>query len=107
MLSSFVLLFIANALIELAIATFLIGWIRRATEAVCLLTCLAANLFTYPIAYLAWEYSLASFSIIEAMVFIIETMIYRWTARCRWRDAVILSGATNLVTLFIGLWVSG
>ena len=97
---------IVNLLIESSVIAILARWEKQAPRTSLILTCAAANLVTYPIAFLAWEYSLCAYPMIELLVIVTELMIYRCTLDCQMRIAVTLAGVSTGITLLFSVWVS-
>ena len=61
-------------------------------------TCLAANLFTHPLAWIAVVYGNADWWLTELAVVGVELLIYRTVARLEWTRCLALAGIANGLT---------
>lgn len=67
-------------------------------------TSLCLNLFTHPLANLAYTGTLGSFLAVEASVVLVETWLYAWIEHPGMRRALIWSVAANGVTMALSFF---
>ena len=83
-------------LVEVPLAVVLAGGTSRR---VVLAGAVAVNLFSHPLAHLAWNSAAASYATIELSVGLVEVLGYRLAAGLSWRRAIVLSVLANGATV--------
>lgn len=96
---TFVVLMLANLLIELSVVMGVRGLWKDQRIGQLLLTCVTVNLFSYPLAYLCIENDGLPYGATEVLVFLTEGMLYYLTLDCQIRTAAQITTMTNTVSL--------
>jgi len=103
---TFVLLMVANLLIELSVLMVVRGLWKDQPMGRLLLTCVTVNLVSYPLAYLCIEQDGLPYGATEALVFLTEGMLYCLTLDCQIKTAAQITTMTNTVSLLCSLLVT-